>query len=86
MINYNDGNIFQKNIKKCLTFDPFETKTELYSIKINDRITEMKLRETYYKCSENCLDVYDNLPVFNFHYEIACLCIKNCYEKIIKKS
>ena len=86
MINYNDGNIFLRKNKKCLTFDPFETKDELFSIKINDSKKQQKFREEYYSCSENCFDVYENLPVFNYHYEISCLCIKDCYEKLKKRS
>jgi hypothetical protein len=85
MINYNDQNIFNKDNKKCLTFDPFETKNQTYLIKLKDKKRENELKEEFYTCSENCFDLYENLPVFNYHYKISCLCIKDCYEKVKEK-
>jgi hypothetical protein len=34
MINYDDNNIFNKNVRKCLTFDPFIHKNPEYNINI----------------------------------------------------
>ena len=82
MINYNDENIFKGINKKCLTFDPFNLKYNKFQIKINDPHKEKSIKEEYYECCENCFDLFDNLPLFNYHYEISCLCIKECYEKI----
>ena len=85
MINYDDSSVFNKNNKKCLTFDPFENKLEKFFIDVKDKSKEQNLRKEFYECSESCFDTFDNLPVFNYHYEISCICIKNCYENILKK-
>lgn len=85
MINYNDQNIFNKDNKKCLSFDPFDSKFQNYSIKIKEKTREIELKKEYYSCCEDCFDVYENLPIFNYHYKISCLCIKECYEKVKQK-
>lgn len=75
MINYSEVNIFNKKVNKCLTYDPFNSKFEIY---------KLETKKKYYDCSFNCFELYDNLPPFSFHYELSCACIKKCYEEINK--
>jgi hypothetical protein len=83
MINYSEKNVLDLKVKRCLEFDPFMIKNEKYCLakvtekmKIEDK-NELKLK--YYNCSNTCFEIYENLPVMTFHYEISCDCIYKCY-------
>ncbi len=89
MINYSDENILNEKVKRCLTFDPFRvdadhpyginTKIDLKQ-KNHEEIKQMQLN--YYQCAMNCFDLYENINIFKYHYELSCLCIKSCFDKL----
>lgn len=83
MINYND-NIFTNETKKCLNFDPFYTNNTNYKLNLStkDEITQKTLKLQYYKCANDCIPIFNNLPPINFHSNISCHCIKQCYNQI----
>ncbi len=85
MINYSDENILNKVVFKCLTFDPF-SKDLAYSKYLKNKTDyNIDLHLKYYSCANECFDLYDNLPVYNYHYELSCLCIKNCHDLLNDK-
>ena len=91
MINYSEVNILDVEVKKCLTFDPFrlEKNNKLSINNIIDlkqkNLDEIKqIQFNYYNCSMNCFELYENISILNYHYELSCLCIKNCFEQINK--
>lgn len=91
MINYSDFNILDGNVKKCLTFDPFtldkDNMLSIYNVigLKQENLEEIKqIQLDYYKCSMNCFELYENISILNYHYELSCLCIKNCFEHINK--
>ncbi len=89
MINYSEKNVFDLKVKRCLEFDPFTIKNENYSLvklihkqNIEDK-NEMMFK--YYNCSNACFEIYENLPVMTYHYELSCKCIYNCYQDMKTK-
>ncbi len=85
MINYLEDGVFDKKVNKCLALDPF-TQQNIISYNINSSnikpgyLKTMKIN--YYTCSMECFNLFENLPIFTYHYELTCLCIKNCYDNI----
>ncbi len=92
MINYSDENILETKVKKCLTFDPFRIKSNhpygLNSLNLfNSNPNEIKkIQLKYYECTANCFDLYENINILKYHYELSCLCIKKCFNKINYKA
>ena len=92
MINYSDENILDSRVKKCLTFDPFRIDSNhpyglnsLYILNYEtNKIRQIQLK--YYECTTNCFDLYENINIMKYHYELSCLCIKKCFNEINYKS
>lgn len=82
MINYQEGSVFEKKVRKCLIFDPFTNTNYKNEIKITEKSKLKELQTNYYSCASNCFEEYENLPILTYHYELSCLCIKSCYEKL----
>jgi hypothetical protein len=91
MINYTNRNVLDKKVKKCLNFDPFLAKSGLKNEEFTNLFhgkyqkEKLELQKNYYTCSSNCFQMYENLPIMNYHYEISCECIKGCYDDLINK-
>ena len=77
MINYSEENVFNKKVKKCLTFDPFKQRVDEYT---KNKVELDQIKLNYFSCAEKCLNTYENLPLVVYHYEISCFCIKKCYD------
>jgi hypothetical protein len=90
MINYSEKNVFSYNVKKCLSFDPFDynmkQQLHLYGNENNiDKAIYDKLmisKVQYFTCTNECFEVFNKLPLITYHYELSCRCIKNCYDMI----
>ncbi len=99
MINYSEQNVLDEKVKKCLMFDPFDNTIALDKDTINldnqfnlvylknkINITNYnKLKAKYYNCASDCFELYQNLPIVNYHYEISCVCIKDCFDQILEE-
>ena len=85
MINYSEENIFSPKIKKCLSFDPFLTNNNITLSKDKpepkQRELLLNLKKEYYSCATDCFDLYNNIPIYTYHYHLSCICIKKCYNK-----
>lgn len=88
MINYTEENVFNLKTKKCLSFDPFDKTSSKMQIDTSSTNKDLltNLQRKYYTCAYNCFDTYENLPIITYHYELSCLCIKNCFEDLTKET
>ena len=49
----------------------------------NKILKYFEIRKNYYNCSNECFTLHKNLSVMNYHYDISCMCIQDCFNSLI---